>query len=174
MRSGKCTTQTWEDSAIRQGQYPPKSHWLDQNIKHFSSKEWKQINRGLYYKNTKPCNKSSKTNQRSKTVRGLQLQDLSQLTRPTRRWCRSSEKHLAKEKSIFSLAVYQRRKREGETKLGFAGLICEKFITYYSRNKNKNYVLISVLNLKTHPFSKPLPTRTFLQFTQPTYFKTSK
>lgn len=37
MRSGKRTTQTSEDSAIHQGQYPLKFHWLDQNIKHFSS-----------------------------------------------------------------------------------------------------------------------------------------
>lgn len=174
MRSGKCTTQTSEDSAIRQGQYPLKFHWLDQNIKHFSSREWKQVNRELYYKNTNPCNRSSKTNQRSKTGRELQLLDLSQPTRLTSGWCWSSEKHLAKEKSIFSLTVYQRRKREGETKLGFSGLTCEKCITFYSRNKNKNNVLISVSNFKTHPFSKPLPTRTFLQFTKPTYFKTSK
>lgn len=57
---------------------------------------------------------------------------------------------------------------------GFAGLPCKKFITFYSGNKKKNHVLISVLNLKTHHFSKPLLTRTFLQFTKPTHLKTSK
>lgn len=54
MRSGKPITQTLEDSATCQGRYPLKFHRKDQTIKHFSSQEWKQVNRGPYYKNANP------------------------------------------------------------------------------------------------------------------------
>lgn len=61
--------------------------------------------------------------------------------------------------------------KNGETKLTD---LLGSHVKNYSGNKKKNYVLISVLNFKTHHFSKPLPTSTFLQFTKPTHFKTSK
>lgn len=65
MTAGKPITETLEDSAICQGRYPLKYHGKDQNIKHFSSQEWKQINRGPYYKMANPCNKHSRISRRS-------------------------------------------------------------------------------------------------------------
>lgn len=73
---------------------------------------------------------------------------------------------------INSFSEVKNRRRNKADR--FAGLTREKLITFYAGNKKKNYVLISVLNFKTHHFSKPLPTSTFLQFTKPAHFKTSK
>lgn len=100
--------------------------------------------------------------------------DVKQPTRPTSEWCWSSEKCLAKERSSFSVTVFQRRKREGETKLTDLLHSRVKNVSHSIQGiKRTNYVLIC-FELKPHHFSKPLPTSIFLQFTKPTHFKTSK